>query len=47
MAAGKARAKQQFRKAGSYSSDANATPSDQVLCLQVHGAASFTGQVHL
>ena len=45
VAAGKARAKQQRRNAASYSSEPGATASDQVLCLQVHGDASFVGQV--
>ncbi|KAK7103395.1 2-oxoadipate dehydrogenase complex component E1-like [Littorina saxatilis] len=44
VAAGKARAKQQRREAASYSSAPDATPGDQVLCLQVHGDASFSGQ---
>ncbi|XP_076441946.1 2-oxoadipate dehydrogenase complex component E1-like [Babylonia areolata] len=44
VSVGKARAKQQRQQAGSYSSASGATPSDQVLCLQVHGDASFTGQ---
>ncbi|KAL8589860.1 hypothetical protein ACOMHN_020863 [Nucella lapillus] len=41
---GKARAKQQRSQAASYSSSPDARPSDNVLCLQVHGDASFTGQ---
>ncbi|XP_034541856.1 probable 2-oxoglutarate dehydrogenase E1 component DHKTD1, mitochondrial [Notolabrus celidotus] len=44
VAQGKARARQQLRKEGDYSSEDNAQPGDQVVCLQVHGDGSFTGQ---
>uniref|UniRef100_A0A668AHJ1 2-oxoadipate dehydrogenase complex component E1 n=1 Tax=Myripristis murdjan TaxID=586833 RepID=A0A668AHJ1_9TELE len=41
---GKTRARQQLRQEGDYSPDENAQPGDQVICLQVHGDGSFTGQ---
>ncbi|XP_033824530.1 2-oxoadipate dehydrogenase complex component E1 [Periophthalmus magnuspinnatus] len=44
VAQGKARARQQLRQEGDYSPDENAQPGDQVICLQVHGDGSFTGQ---
>ncbi|KAM9854670.1 2-oxoadipate dehydrogenase complex component E1 [Aulostomus maculatus] len=44
VAQGKARARQQLRKEGDYSADENTHPGDQVVCLQVHGDGSFTGQ---
>lgn len=44
VAQGKARARQQLRQEGDYSPGDNAQPGDQVICLQVHGDGSFTGQ---
>ncbi|GFN82336.1 hypothetical protein PoB_000884200 [Plakobranchus ocellatus] len=44
VAAGKARSKLQTAQSGHYSSNRGAKPGDKVLCLQVHGDASFTGQ---
>lgn len=44
VAQGKARARQQLRKEGDYSLEDGAQPGDQVVCLQVHGDGSFTGQ---
>ncbi|XP_015246514.1 PREDICTED: probable 2-oxoglutarate dehydrogenase E1 component DHKTD1, mitochondrial isoform X1 [Cyprinodon variegatus] len=44
VAQGKTRARQQLRKEGDYSPEENAYPGDQVICLQVHGDGSFTGQ---
>ncbi|XP_029009614.2 2-oxoadipate dehydrogenase complex component E1 [Betta splendens] len=44
VAQGKARARQQLRKEGDYSPEDDAQPGDQVVCLQVHGDGSFTGQ---
>lgn len=44
VAQGKARARQQLRQEGDYSPDDSAQPGDQVICLQVHGDGSFTGQ---
>ncbi|XP_013872590.1 2-oxoadipate dehydrogenase complex component E1 [Austrofundulus limnaeus] len=44
VAQGKARARQQLRKEGDYSPEENAQPGDQVVCLQIHGDGSFTGQ---
>ncbi|XP_043980964.1 probable 2-oxoglutarate dehydrogenase E1 component DHKTD1, mitochondrial [Gambusia affinis] len=44
VAQGKARARQQLRKEGDYSPEEGAYPGDQVICLQVHGDGSFTGQ---
>ncbi|KAJ0069256.1 hypothetical protein NL108_003177, partial [Boleophthalmus pectinirostris] len=44
VAQGKTRARQQLRQEGDYSPDENAQPGDQVICLQVHGDGSFTGQ---
>lgn len=41
---GKARARQQLKQEGDYSPDENAQPGDKVVCLQVHGDASFPGQ---
>nr|XP_023664650.1 probable 2-oxoglutarate dehydrogenase E1 component DHKTD1, mitochondrial [Paramormyrops kingsleyae] len=41
---GKVRGRQQVRQEGDYSSDSNAQPGDRVMCLQVHGDASFSGQ---
>lgn len=43
-AQGKTRAMQQLRKEGDYSSEDDAQPGDKVICLQVHGDGSFTGQ---
>ena len=45
VAAGKARSKLQTSQSGHYSNSQDAKPGDKVLCLQVHGDASFTGQV--
>ncbi|XP_041853071.1 probable 2-oxoglutarate dehydrogenase E1 component DHKTD1, mitochondrial [Melanotaenia boesemani] len=44
VAQGKTRARQQLRKEGDYSPENDAQPGDQVICLQVHGDGSFTGQ---
>ncbi|XP_012735817.2 probable 2-oxoglutarate dehydrogenase E1 component DHKTD1, mitochondrial [Fundulus heteroclitus] len=44
VAQGKTRARQQLRREGDYSPEENAYPGDQVVCLQVHGDGSFTGQ---
>ncbi|XP_054631558.1 2-oxoadipate dehydrogenase complex component E1 [Dunckerocampus dactyliophorus] len=44
VAQGKTRGRQQLRKEGDYSPDEDAQPGDQVVCLQVHGDGSFTGQ---
>lgn len=44
VAQGKTRARQQLRHEGDYSPDESAQPGDQVICLQVHGDGSFTGQ---
>ncbi|XP_058264033.1 2-oxoadipate dehydrogenase complex component E1 [Hemibagrus wyckioides] len=41
---GKARSRQQVKQDGDYSNDSNARPGDRVICLQVHGDASFSGQ---
>ncbi|CAH1791072.1 unnamed protein product [Owenia fusiformis] len=44
VAAGKARAKQQYEQDGAYSDDPDAVQGDKVLCVQIHGDASFAGQ---
>ncbi|XP_075064744.1 2-oxoadipate dehydrogenase complex component E1 [Mixophyes fleayi] len=44
VAVGKTRARQQSLSDGVYSADSSAQPSDKVVCLQVHGDASFSGQ---
>uniref|UniRef100_A0A8C4ILY8 2-oxoadipate dehydrogenase complex component E1 n=1 Tax=Dicentrarchus labrax TaxID=13489 RepID=A0A8C4ILY8_DICLA len=44
VAQGKTRARQQLKKEGDYSPEDNAQPGDRVVCLQVHGDGSFTGQ---
>ncbi|KAM6937212.1 2-oxoadipate dehydrogenase complex component E1 [Xenentodon cancila] len=44
VAQGKTRARQQLRKEGDYSPEEDAQPGDQVICLQIHGDGSFTGQ---
>ncbi|XP_010619657.1 probable 2-oxoglutarate dehydrogenase E1 component DHKTD1, mitochondrial, partial [Fukomys damarensis] len=44
VAVGKTRGRQQARQDGDYSADGAARPGDRVLCLQVHGDASFCGQ---
>ncbi|XP_073445078.1 2-oxoadipate dehydrogenase complex component E1 isoform X3 [Dendrobates tinctorius] len=44
VAVGKTRARQQSLSDGDYSSDGSAQPGDKVVCLQVHGDASFSGQ---
>uniref|UniRef100_A0A8C5H4P2 2-oxoadipate dehydrogenase complex component E1 n=1 Tax=Gouania willdenowi TaxID=441366 RepID=A0A8C5H4P2_GOUWI len=44
VAQGKARARQQLRKEGDYSPEDEARPGDQVVCLQIHGDASVSGQ---
>lgn len=44
VAQGKTRARQQLRQEGDYSPEDSALPGDQVVCLQVHGDGSFTGQ---
>uniref|UniRef100_A0A8C7F2A2 2-oxoadipate dehydrogenase complex component E1 n=1 Tax=Oncorhynchus kisutch TaxID=8019 RepID=A0A8C7F2A2_ONCKI len=41
---GKTRARQQLKKEGDYSPNENAQPGNKVVCLQVHGDASFSGQ---
>ncbi|KAK3525691.1 hypothetical protein QTP70_005847 [Hemibagrus guttatus] len=41
---GKTRSRQQVKQDGDYSNDSNARPGDRVICLQVHGDASFSGQ---
>ncbi|XP_036432329.1 LOW QUALITY PROTEIN: probable 2-oxoglutarate dehydrogenase E1 component DHKTD1, mitochondrial [Colossoma macropomum] len=41
---GKARGRQQVKQEGDYSNDSQAWPGDKVICLQVHGDASFSGQ---
>uniref|UniRef100_A0A3P8XSF6 2-oxoadipate dehydrogenase complex component E1 n=1 Tax=Esox lucius TaxID=8010 RepID=A0A3P8XSF6_ESOLU len=41
---GKTRSRQQIRQEGDYSADESAQPGDKVVCLQVHGDASFSGQ---
>ncbi|KAL2093545.1 hypothetical protein ACEWY4_010857 [Coilia grayii] len=41
---GKARSRQQIKQDGDYSPDSGAQPGDKVICLQVHGDASFSGQ---
>uniref|UniRef100_A0A8D2B9Z3 2-oxoadipate dehydrogenase complex component E1 n=1 Tax=Sciurus vulgaris TaxID=55149 RepID=A0A8D2B9Z3_SCIVU len=44
VAVGKTRGRQQSRQDGDYSPDGSAQPGDKVICLQVHGDASFCGQ---
>ncbi|KAM4746828.1 2-oxoadipate dehydrogenase complex component E1 [Rhinophrynus dorsalis] len=44
VAVGKTRARQQSLSDGDYSTDCSAQPGDKVVCLQVHGDASFSGQ---
>ncbi|KAJ6666356.1 hypothetical protein lerEdw1_000629 [Lerista edwardsae] len=44
VAVGKTRGRQQTLHDGDYSLDASAQPGDKVICLQVHGDASFSGQ---
>ncbi|PIO34739.1 hypothetical protein AB205_0089000 [Aquarana catesbeiana] len=44
VAVGKTRARQQSLSDGDYSTDSLAQPGDRVICLQVHGDASFSGQ---
>ncbi|XP_032099971.1 probable 2-oxoglutarate dehydrogenase E1 component DHKTD1, mitochondrial [Sapajus apella] len=44
VAVGKTRGRQQSRQDGDYSPDSMAQPGDRVICLQVHGDASFCGQ---
>lgn len=44
VAVGKTRGRQQTLQDGDYSQDASARPGDRVICLQVHGDASFSGQ---
>uniref|UniRef100_A0A8B9JJI8 2-oxoadipate dehydrogenase complex component E1 n=1 Tax=Astyanax mexicanus TaxID=7994 RepID=A0A8B9JJI8_ASTMX len=41
---GKTRGRQQVKQDGDYSTDPHALPGDKVICLQVHGDASFSGQ---
>uniref|UniRef100_A0A672NNA8 2-oxoadipate dehydrogenase complex component E1 n=1 Tax=Sinocyclocheilus grahami TaxID=75366 RepID=A0A672NNA8_SINGR len=41
---GKTRGRQQVKQDGDYSTDPHARPGDKVICLQVHGDASFSGQ---
>ncbi|XP_012870221.1 PREDICTED: probable 2-oxoglutarate dehydrogenase E1 component DHKTD1, mitochondrial [Dipodomys ordii] len=44
VAVGKTRGRQQSRQDGDYSPNDSAQPGDKVICLQVHGDASFCGQ---
>ncbi|KAM3926433.1 2-oxoadipate dehydrogenase complex component E1 isoform 2-T2 [Leptodactylus fuscus] len=44
VAVGKTRGRQQSLSEGDYSQDSSAQPGDKVVCLQVHGDASFSGQ---
>ncbi|XP_060070880.1 2-oxoadipate dehydrogenase complex component E1-like [Ylistrum balloti] len=44
VAAGKVRAKQQTLREGDYCDEEGTSPGDKVLCLQVHGDASFSAQ---
>ncbi|XP_048356968.1 2-oxoadipate dehydrogenase complex component E1 isoform X1 [Sphaerodactylus townsendi] len=44
VAVGKTRGRQQSLRDGDYSPDCSAQPGDKVICLQVHGDASFSGQ---
>uniref|UniRef100_A0A8C0ZMX8 2-oxoadipate dehydrogenase complex component E1 n=1 Tax=Castor canadensis TaxID=51338 RepID=A0A8C0ZMX8_CASCN len=44
VAVGKTRGRQQSCQDGDYSPDGSAQPGDKVICLQVHGDASFCGQ---
>ncbi|KAK7821099.1 hypothetical protein U0070_020461 [Myodes glareolus] len=44
VAVGKTRGRQQSRGDGDYSLHSSAQPGDRVICLQVHGDASFCGQ---
>ncbi|XP_029472672.1 probable 2-oxoglutarate dehydrogenase E1 component DHKTD1, mitochondrial [Rhinatrema bivittatum] len=44
VAVGKTRGRQQSRQDGDYSQDSAAEPGDKVICVQVHGDASFSGQ---
>ncbi|XP_056307687.1 2-oxoadipate dehydrogenase complex component E1 [Danio aesculapii] len=41
---GKTRGRQQVKQDGDYSTDPHSLPGDKVICLQVHGDASFSGQ---
>lgn len=41
---GKTRGRQQVKQEGDYCTDPHAQPGDKVICLQVHGDASFSGQ---
>ncbi|XP_062849359.1 2-oxoadipate dehydrogenase complex component E1 [Trichomycterus rosablanca] len=41
---GKTRGRQQVKQDGDYSNESHARPGDKVICLQVHGDASFPGQ---
>ena len=48
VAVGKARARQQSRRIGDYTSDemeGSSKLGDKVLCVQIHGDAAFAGQV--
>ncbi|XP_034032051.1 probable 2-oxoglutarate dehydrogenase E1 component DHKTD1, mitochondrial isoform X2 [Thalassophryne amazonica] len=44
VAQGKTRARQQLMQEGDYSLEDDAQPGDKVICLQVHGDGSFSGQ---
>uniref|UniRef100_UPI00398F6A1A 2-oxoadipate dehydrogenase complex component E1 n=1 Tax=Pristiophorus japonicus TaxID=55135 RepID=UPI00398F6A1A len=44
VAVGKTRGRQQSRHDGDYSPSGSARPGDKVICVQVHGDASFPGQ---
>ncbi|KAL4658454.1 putative 2-oxoglutarate dehydrogenase E1 component DHKTD1, mitochondrial [Arapaima gigas] len=41
---GKTRGRQQHKQDGDYSPDSSAQPGDRIICVQVHGDASFSGQ---
>ncbi|XP_018602829.2 2-oxoadipate dehydrogenase complex component E1 [Scleropages formosus] len=41
---GKTRGRQQLKQDGDYSSESSAQPGDRIICVQVHGDASFSGQ---
>lgn len=44
VAVGKTRGRQQSQEDGDYATNGSAQPGDKVICLQVHGDASFCGQ---
>ena len=45
VAVGKTRAREQSLHSGSYSGELSSQSGQNVLCLQIHGDAAFTGQV--